>query len=229
VTESRNASTPNEAPSKKAVPAKKATTTTASTKKAAPAKKPATNKAATKKAAAPAKKAATKKAAAPAKKAATKKAAPAKKAASTAAATKEKTSRLAAARKLAKSAPSSKYFENARVRARKMLDDPEELTRVADESYKSGAARSGRFDAVMDDFRTLVRLVVAYGRGHYREIPADSLVLVVAGLVYVVSPVDLIPDGLPVVGFIDDVVVVRWVIKAVNQELDAFRAWELGQ
>ncbi|RLV47726.1 DUF1232 domain-containing protein [Nocardioides mangrovicus] len=123
----------------------------------------------------------------------------------------------------------SKYFVRARSRAQRMLDDPEALKRVAEESYRSGASRSGPFTAVIDDFRTLVRLVVAYGRGHYREIPPDSLALVVAGLLYVVSPLDAIPDVVPGVGYLDDAVVVGWVIKSVRQELDAFRAWELGQ
>jgi hypothetical protein len=27
----------------------------------------------------------------------------------------------------------------------------------------------------------------------------------------------------------DDAVVIGWVIKSVRQELDAFRAWEVGQ
>jgi len=178
----------------------------------------------------------------PAKKAAAKKAAPrkpaAKKAAPGAAAKKsaaekspasKKGSRLDAAGELARSAPMSKYFNNARARARRMLEDPEALKRVADESYRSGASRSGPFAAVMDDFRTLVRLVVAYARGNYRDIPPDSLALVVAGLVYVVSPLDLVPDALPVIGYMDDAVVIGWVIKSVRQELDAFRAWEVGQ
>ena len=171
--------------------------------------------------AAPAKKAPAKKAAPAAKKAAPAKAVPAKKAPAR--------KRLAAMRKRAAAAPGSRYFDNARQRARNMINDPEALRRVADESYNSGAVRSGRFDEVKEDFRTLVRLVVAYGRGNYRDITADSLVIVVGGLIYVVSPVDLIPDTIPVAGYIDDVVVVRWVIKAVNDELQAFRAWELGQ
>lgn len=79
----------------------------------------------------------------------------------------------------------------------------------------------------MDDFRVLIRLVVAYARGHYREIPPDALVVVVAGLVYVVSPVDLIPDFMPG-GFADDAAVIVWIVKTVRAELDAFRAWELG-
>lgn len=140
-----------------------------------------------------------------------------------------KRKRLGAARERARSAPMSKYFANARTRARKMIDDPEALKRVADEANRSGANRSGPFAAVMDEFRTLVRLVVAYARGNYRDIPPASMVTVVAGLVYVVSPLDLIPDPVPVFGFSDDAVVIGWVLKSVRAELDAFRAWELGQ
>ncbi len=179
---------------------------------------------------APAKKTAAKKSTA--KKTAAKEAAPgtaAKKSAARKSPTSKKASRLDAGRELARSAPMSTYFANARARARKILDDPEALKRVADESYRSGASRSGPFAAVMDDFRAAVRLVVAYARGNYRDIPPDSLALVVAGLVYVVSPLDLVPDAVPVIGYMDDAVVVGWVIKSVREELDAFRAWEVGQ
>jgi uncharacterized membrane protein YkvA (DUF1232 family) len=203
-------------PARKA-PAKK------STAKKAPARKAAAKKA-------PAKKAAAKKA--PAKKVAAKKAAPgtaAKKSAAQKSTPGRKASRLDAARELARSAPTSKYFANARARARKMLDDPGALERVADESERRRASGSGHFAAVMDDFRTLVRLVVAYARGNYRDIPPDSLALVVAGLLYVVSPLDLVPDAIPGIGFLDDAVVVGWVITSVRYELDAFRAWEVGQ
>lgn len=79
----------------------------------------------------------------------------------------------------------------------------------------------------MDDFRTLVRLVVAYARGHYRDIPIDALVVVVGALVYVVSPFDAIPDVLPA-GFLDDAAVILWAVKTVRDELDRFRSWELG-
>jgi uncharacterized membrane protein YkvA (DUF1232 family) len=141
----------------------------------------------------------------------------------------KKSSRLGAARDFARSAPTSKYFTNARTRAKKILDDPEALKKVADESYRSGASRSGPFAAVMDDFRTLVRLVVAYARGNYRDIPPETLALVVGGLIYVISPLDLIPDAIPGAGFVDDAAVIGWVIKHVHEELDQFRAWEVGQ
>ena len=51
--------------------------------------------------------------------------------------------------------------------------------------------------------------------------------VILGGLIYVVSPLDLIPDVLPG-GFVDDAVVVGWVVKTVRSEIDAFREWELG-
>lgn len=88
--------------------------------------------------------------------------------------------------------------------------------------------RSGSFAGVLDDFQSLIRLVVAYARGFYREIHVDKLVIVVAGLIYVVSPIDVIPDAIVGAGFLDDAAVIGWVIKLVRDELDAFREWEAG-
>ena len=125
-------------------------------------------------------------------------------------------------------APSSRYFVRARQRARRILDDPEQLRHVAEEAARTGAHSAGPFEAVVGDFKALIRLVVAYSRGHYREIALDELALIVAGLIYVVSPIDLIPDLLPG-GLLDDAVVIGWIIKAVHDELNDFRDWEEGR
>lgn len=128
----------------------------------------------------------------------------------------------------AAAAASSKFFQRQRERARKLLNDPEALRRVAEDANRSGALRSGPFAAVLEDFRALIRLVVAYTRGHYRSVPVESLVVIVAGLLYVLSPIDVVPDAIPGVGFLDDAAVIGWVLKTVRGELEAFREWELG-
>jgi uncharacterized membrane protein YkvA (DUF1232 family) len=164
----------------------------------------------------------------PAKKAAAKKA-PKKKAPS--AATKSRPSTPTtdvATQKKADSAVGSRFFKRATDRARRIASDPAKLRDIAEKANRSSALRTGPFTAVVDDFRALVRLVVAYARGYYRQIPLDKLIVVVGGLIYVVSPIDAIPDALPVAGFLDDAALVAWIIKAVREELDAFREWEAG-
>jgi uncharacterized membrane protein YkvA (DUF1232 family) len=48
------------------------------------------------------------------------------------------------------------------------------------------------------------------------------------GLLYLVSPLDLLPDFLPG-GFADDAAVIGFVVKKLRSELVAFEAWEKSQ
>jgi uncharacterized membrane protein YkvA (DUF1232 family) len=70
------------------------------------------------------------------------------------------------------------------------------------------------------------RLVRAYLRGEYRAVRLRSVLAVIGGLLYFVSPVDLIPDVFVLLGFTDDVLVLSLAFRMLRQELAAFRAWE---
>ena len=50
--------------------------------------------------------------------------------------------------------------------------------------------------------------------------------MIVASLIYFVSPIDLIPDFILGLGFIDDATVLAWTIRACAADLAAFIAWE---
>jgi uncharacterized membrane protein YkvA (DUF1232 family) len=76
------------------------------------------------------------------------------------------------------------------------------------------------------DAATLIRMVRETLRGGYRRLPKRTVIAMIAGLVYFVSPLDLIPDVLPLLGFVDDAAVLFWVVRQVRRDLDDFRAWE---
>ncbi|MDY7561193.1 YkvA family protein [Pseudomonas sp. 10B1] len=94
---------------------------------------------------------------------------------------------------------------------------------------RKGAAEGNRLGKLKDDLRLLQALCLAYWRGEYRAISPQAMVSVVAGLMYFLSPIDLIPDWIPVIGMLDDIVVLGWVMKTLEAELDAFRAWRAMQ
>lgn len=80
---------------------------------------------------------------------------------------------------------------------------------------------------VIDDLVTMIDLVNAYVQKEYIQIPIGTVISIVAALIYVISPVDLIPDCIPVVGFVDDVAVIMFVLKlGVAEDLDKFRIWK---
>lgn len=58
-------------------------------------------------------------------------------------------------------------------------------------------------------------------KGHYR-ISALSLIIIVASVAYVVSPVDIVPDFIPVLGWADDGIVLYLLIKRLVFETQRF-------
>jgi uncharacterized membrane protein YkvA (DUF1232 family) len=71
------------------------------------------------------------------------------------------------------------------------------------------------------------RMVTAVRRGEYHDVSAFRLALIAAGAAYVVSPVDLLPEGvLGVLGLADDAMVLGWVTTTLVEETEKFIAWE---
>ena len=72
-------------------------------------------------------------------------------------------------------------------------------------------------------------MIKAYANGSYRMIPWESMLLLVAAVVYLLMPIDLIPDFIAGLGLLDDVALLGWVMKSVSDELDAFTEWEAAK
>lgn len=92
-----------------------------------------------------------------------------------------------------------------------------------------GSSQGNRLGKLKDDLKLLQALCLAYWRGEYRAISPKALISVVAGLMYFLSPIDAIPDFIPVFGMLDDIAVLAWVMKTLDGELSAFRAWRERQ
>jgi uncharacterized membrane protein YkvA (DUF1232 family) len=83
--------------------------------------------------------------------------------------------------------------------------------------------------AIWDDLGSLFRIVKSWKSGSYREVPWNTVVLSTGAIIYFLTPVDFVPDVLPVLGLIDDIAVIRWVLGAIRSDLGKFRAWEQAQ
>ncbi|MEQ9165228.1 MAG: YkvA family protein [Fulvivirga sp.] len=123
----------------------------------------------------------------------------------------------------------NKFFEKAREKASSVLNNNDRLKQLfTNSSEKLGALNLENFKSskFVDRVRVLIRMVKAYKRGEYRNIKLQNILLIVAALVYFVTPLDLIPDFIPITGLVDDFTVVVWVYNKVQQEIDKFIEWE---
>jgi uncharacterized membrane protein YkvA (DUF1232 family) len=93
-------------------------------------------------------------------------------------------------------------------------------------SQINNLAGKGSSPGLMDDLRTLMRMVNAYRLGTYRTVPWPTIGKIVAILVYFVLPLDFVPDVLPVLGFTDDFALIFWALRSFSNDVEAFRAWE---
>ena len=75
------------------------------------------------------------------------------------------------------------------------------------------------------DGRIFFEMVHDYYRGRYREVPYWSIAAIVAALIYILSPVDLLPEVLPVVGVMDDVAVFAVCLTLVRADVERYREW----
>jgi uncharacterized membrane protein YkvA (DUF1232 family) len=53
--------------------------------------------------------------------------------------------------------------------------------------------------------------------------------LVIGAFAYVYSPLDIIPDGIPLIGWVDDVKVLQWTLHELKKEIQEFKVWAAEQ
>lgn len=84
---------------------------------------------------------------------------------------------------------------------------------------------NARLQPFMDDIETAYHLLRDYSTRRYREIPWGSIAAIVAALLYVLNPLDLLPDVIPFFGFIDDAGVLAICWRMVRKDIDAYRVF----
>ena len=117
-------------------------------------------------------------------------------------------------------------FRPARKKAEKLAKDKASLTALVDHAIDKASRHKGPLGKSWDDLNSLFRLITAWITGQYSTIPWQTIVLAIAAVVYFVNPFDLIPDFIPIVGYVDDATVVAFVIASIKTDINRFREWE---
>ncbi|XRQ06931.1 YkvA family protein [Actinomadura welshii] len=76
--------------------------------------------------------------------------------------------------------------------------------------------------------RAVPRMLKSVLRGHYKGMSFRTLGLLALGLVYIVSPIDAIPDMVPFVGIADDTGIALWMATVLVKSAGDFVSWERG-
>ena len=86
--------------------------------------------------------------------------------------------------------------------------------------------RIGLLARLFQDLKLLLPLIKDYWKGTYRGVSAKSMIIFIAGLVYIISPIDLIPDYIIGLGQIDDAAILVLSLYFLEKDLLKYKEWK---
>ena len=78
---------------------------------------------------------------------------------------------------------------------------------------------------ILENLRDLYAMFRDSVKGQYR-LPPMTMGIIGGGLLYFIIPLDVVPDYLPIIGYLDDFAVLSAIINSLQGEIDKYRRWK---
>ena len=121
------------------------------------------------------------------------------------------------------------FFKKSESKASVILKDKAKAGDTIKEALGKAITNKSDLEGVWAKMLLLFAVAKDYVNGDYTEIPKRSVIAILGGLIYFLSPIDVVPDFVPVLGFIDDIFVLNLVYKQVLKDLEKYKIWKDNQ
>ena len=111
----------------------------------------------------------------------------------------------------------------------KSLLDNIKLILSKEDRIKDQVDKDRGLERYAKDLMLLMSLVKDYYQGNYRDIPYKTVSAAVVGLLYVLNPIDIIPDFIPFIGQVDDALVLGFCLRLMEKDLNKYKTWKNEQ
>ena len=85
---------------------------------------------------------------------------------------------------------------------------------------------SPHFNDIFDDLQAMVSMLDDYRKKNYLKIPWRTISTSAFAVLYILNPMDLIPDVIFGVGLLDDATVVGISLKCLRRDLMSYKTWK---
>jgi uncharacterized membrane protein YkvA (DUF1232 family) len=119
-------------------------------------------------------------------------------------------------------------FEQAMRKAESYVGHKEKVLWLLERATSKAEQHYESLLAPWESFQIFLRLIrSSWLAGKYCA-PAGPILMAVAAVIYFVDPFDLIPDAIPLLGFVDDASVITFVARTHMRVISSFRKWEVS-
>ena len=116
--------------------------------------------------------------------------------------------------------------------AKRILEEQSQLKALFGQVSKKLQTLSGshkQINELLEHVQLFLRMIKKSFSGEYSSFSNKTLLSLVFGLLYFVTPMDVVPDFIPLLGFSDDLSIIYFIIKNLKSDIEAFKVWELNQ
>ena len=75
----------------------------------------------------------------------------------------------------------------------------------------------------------MISLVKNYVQGKYTTIPYGTILAILSALIYFLAPIDIVPDFIPLAGYLDDMAVLGLCMNMVSIDIETYEKWRQDQ
>ena len=115
-------------------------------------------------------------------------------------------------------------LRNGYDRAKRLLQDPDQLEKLLqqlEQKLKTIPVVGDKLAYVP----VMISMVRSYICKEYTDVQLPTILAIVSTLIYILTPIDLIPDAIPVIGYLDDLAVIAACWALVGSDVEAYILW----
>jgi uncharacterized membrane protein YkvA (DUF1232 family) len=118
-------------------------------------------------------------------------------------------------------------YEKWESKAKEYAEDKSKAAGLLQDAMKKAEGKkTGPIGEIWEKLQLLFSILKDWLNGSYKDISKSSITIILLGLLYFVMPVDIVPDWIISLGFLDDAAVLGFIINQVNQNLEEYKVWK---